>query len=1138
MKNSTLRSKILYWLALIALLNVGANAPLPKAAQTNAIVFAVIGDYGIAGQAEADVARLVKSWNPDFIVTVGDNNYPDGASYSLESNIGQYYSDYIFKYRGKYGKGSETRRFFPAVGNHDWHEDSLNPYLNYFNLPGNERFYDFAYGSVHFFILNSTEEEEDGNKADSGQGKWLKAELAKSTSAFNVVVTHYPPYSSGKHGSVPFMQWPFKEWGADAVLAGHNHVYERLQVNGLTYFVNGLGGDEVGNFRSAILPESLARYNADFGAMRVEAANDYMKFQFVTRNNLVVDEYVLGDSTPAVSAIASASPKLTNASALDFRVAFSESVSGVDVSDFALTASGLSGAYISAVNGANESYVVTVNAGAGVGNIRLDLIDNDSIINARGLPLGNSGTGNGNRSSEIYEVDTVAPTALAVKRVSASPTNAATADFAVTLSESVSGVDISDFSLSTSNAAGGAYIVSASGSGAEYLVTVNTGGADNILRLDMLGNGSVTDAAGNSLGGIFASGESYAVDKIPPVVFSILRANPNPSSAFYVDFNVSFSEPVANVDAADFVLSTTGVNGAYVTGIVGSGSAYVASVNTGNGSGELRLDLLNDFSIADAVGNRLASGSSGETYTLDKSAPVVLSILRAGAEATNAGSVNFNITFSDSVSGVDAADFTLNTTGITGAYVSGVTGADANYAVTVNTGAGDGTLRLAVVDDDSIINATSSQLGTIGIGNGNFISAESYTLDKTPPAILSILRASPDPSAAASVVYVVNFSEPVSGVDASDFTLNTIGGAFISAINGSGSSYVVAITTGAGFDSLRLDALDNDSISDAFGNPTSGVFASGETFTVNKVAPVVTSILRASPNPTSAASADFIVNFSEPVSGVDISDFSLTTTGVSGASITGVSGSNSSYVVSVVTGVNSGALRLDVVDNNSIVNSLGSALGGVNLNDGAFTAGETYEITKPVTASSDFPAPTIIAPAHDALLNTLAPNLSWTKISEAQYYEVVIARDSAAAQIVSTQSVNGTAFNASLPGDGTYYWRVRAYAMSGQPGKFSAIESFTVDTIPPLVPVLLSPLNETKLSARFKFTWTDSGATRYHIEIDNSADFSSPEWSSWRRDAFYQISSMQRGTYYWRVRAKDMADNWSAWSVVFKLTVP
>jgi hypothetical protein len=92
----------------------------------------------------------------------------------------------------------------------------------------------------------------------------------------------------------------------------------------------------------------------------------------------------------------------------------------------------------------------------------------------------------------------------------------------------------------------------------------------------------------------------------------------------------------------------------------------------------------------------------------------------------------------------------------------------------------------------------------------------------------------------------------------------------------------------------------------------------------------------------------FIVTFSESVTGVDVSDFRLTTTGVSGATVSGVIGSGSVYTVTVNTGTGNGAIRLDVVDDNSIVDAESNPLGGAAVGDGNFTAGEIYMINKPL----------------------------------------------------------------------------------------------------------------------------------------------------------------------------------------------
>ena len=254
--------------------------------------FAVIGDYGSAGQAELDVANQVKSWNPNFIVTVGDNNYPLGAAGTMDANIGQYFHDFIYPYSGAYGAGATYNRFFPILGNHDWYTTNAQPYLDYFSLPNNERYYDFVQGPAHFFMLDCYENEADGNTETSVQAMWLKNALLTSASPWNLVLVHYAPFSSGTHGSNTTLQWPYQAWGADAVLSGHDHTYERILQNGLPYFVNGLGGSSLYSFGTPVAGSQL-RYNADYGAMLVDATDTTINFQFITRNGTVIDSFTV-----------------------------------------------------------------------------------------------------------------------------------------------------------------------------------------------------------------------------------------------------------------------------------------------------------------------------------------------------------------------------------------------------------------------------------------------------------------------------------------------------------------------------------------------------------------------------------------------------------------------------------------------------------------------------------------------------------------------------------------------------------------------------------------------------------------------------------------------------------------------------
>jgi tartrate-resistant acid phosphatase type 5 len=262
----------------------------------NKIRFAVIGDYGLASQPELEVAALIASWQPDLIITTGDNNYPDGEASTIDENIGQYYSEYINPYQGAYGPGGDRNRFYPSLGNHDWTAPGAEPYLDYFTLPGNERYYDFEAGPVHFFALNSDWREPDGVSSQSIQADWLQTVMSASTVPWQIVYFHATPYSSGMQGSTEWMRWPFKEWGADAVLAGHDHDYERLLVDGLVYFVNGLGGGPIYYFED-ILDSSQFRYNDNHGAMLVEATNTQIVFQFWNRSGQLIDEYRL-DNTP------------------------------------------------------------------------------------------------------------------------------------------------------------------------------------------------------------------------------------------------------------------------------------------------------------------------------------------------------------------------------------------------------------------------------------------------------------------------------------------------------------------------------------------------------------------------------------------------------------------------------------------------------------------------------------------------------------------------------------------------------------------------------------------------------------------------------------------------------------------------
>jgi tartrate-resistant acid phosphatase type 5 len=254
--------------------------------------FAVIGDYGSGQRGEERVANLVKSWKPEIISTVGDNNYPRGARETIDEHIGQYFHEYLHPYRGRYGAGAERNRFFPSPGHVDWDTERLAPYLEYFTLPGNERYYDFTWGPVHFFMLDTDPREPDGARRGSKQAQWLERGLRASRAPWKLVHAHHGPYTSHSHGDVERMRWPFAKWGADAVLSGFYHVYERLTVDGIPYFIVGTGGRGPSQF-GTVDPRSAVRYNDGNGALFGDADRETLTFRFVGVEGGLVDVLAL-----------------------------------------------------------------------------------------------------------------------------------------------------------------------------------------------------------------------------------------------------------------------------------------------------------------------------------------------------------------------------------------------------------------------------------------------------------------------------------------------------------------------------------------------------------------------------------------------------------------------------------------------------------------------------------------------------------------------------------------------------------------------------------------------------------------------------------------------------------------------------
>lgn len=303
-----------FWLMLSILLVIAMI--VIAIGNARAQTFAIISDYGSGDTNEAKVSQMVRGWNPQFIITAGDNFHKTLTP--LETMIGQYYR-WSFP------------NFFPATGNHDI-TDPVNYYLNdatyltnftdYFSwLPGNRRYYTVTKGEVQFFFFNSDFGgiasycpnarkvfEPHGVDSNSIQGQWLKGELARSTAKFKIVVSHYPPYFSFPYdydtttivncSGTPYrlnmkvdtlfksLRMPYKSWGADMVLNGHTHCGELLEVNGLKYYLQLSGGAPLGNWFANRNPHSKFFYKSDFGATLAKVQGDSINFELKSLGNI------------------------------------------------------------------------------------------------------------------------------------------------------------------------------------------------------------------------------------------------------------------------------------------------------------------------------------------------------------------------------------------------------------------------------------------------------------------------------------------------------------------------------------------------------------------------------------------------------------------------------------------------------------------------------------------------------------------------------------------------------------------------------------------------------------------------------------------------------------------------------------
>jgi Ca2+-binding RTX toxin-like protein len=295
--------------------------------------------------------------------------------------------------------------------------------------------------------------------------------------------------------------------------------------------------------------------------------------------------------------------------------------------------------------------------------------------------------------------------------------------------------------------------------GNDYVV----GDAGNDILIGGAGDDTLNGGSGNdTLSGGTGRNNLKSFDPIaadPTEVDTLFHSVSSLSNRFVLTENdLNGYKNGGDLDYADIQLFTPGVdvlvvtNSASIGRVVVGGDTYVYD-NSSNPR-EL-LAIVRGISTATDV--RLTSAVN----------PFVTSINRAAPSPTNAATLPFTVIFSEPVTGVDPSDFVLTSTGgVTGA-ISSVSGSGNTYTVNTTTTAGEGTIDIDLIDDDSIIDVDSAPLGGLGAGNGNFTGGETYTVEPPSPTVQLSIATTPSGDvseiATTAITVTATTSSPVTG---------------------------------------------------------------------------------------------------------------------------------------------------------------------------------------------------------------------------------------------------------------------------------------------------------------------------------------------------------------------------------------
>jgi hypothetical protein len=241
------------------------------------------GDIASCSSLGDDATAALLDGIPGTVVTLGDNVYPSGSAQQFRNCYDPTW-------------GRQRSRTRPAPGNHDYLTAGAAAYFAYFGARAGDPtrgYYAYDLGTWRIYALNSNCGQIGGCGAASPEGRWLRNDLAAHPRACVLAYWHHPLFSSGPHGDNAFVRPLFRalyDAGAEIVLNGHDHLYERFApqapngaldaTGGITEFVVGTGGASHYGVAS-VQPNSVVRNGTAFGVLELTLGDSTYSFRFV-----------------------------------------------------------------------------------------------------------------------------------------------------------------------------------------------------------------------------------------------------------------------------------------------------------------------------------------------------------------------------------------------------------------------------------------------------------------------------------------------------------------------------------------------------------------------------------------------------------------------------------------------------------------------------------------------------------------------------------------------------------------------------------------------------------------------------------------------------------------------------------------